>query len=49
MINDQHILLVEDDESIQELIEKFLINNGYIVSKANSIEEARKTYTFFYF
>ncbi len=49
MINDQHILLVEDDKSIQELIEKFLINNGYIVSKVNNIEEAKKLINFFIF
>ena len=49
MINDQHILLVEDDESIQELIEKFLINKGYIVSKVNNIEEAKKLINFFIF
>jgi DNA-binding response OmpR family regulator len=33
MINDEHILLVEDDQSLQELIEKLLKNNNYIVSK----------------
>ena len=49
MINDQHILLVEDDESIQELIEKFLINKGYIVSKVSNIEEAKKLINFFIF
>ena len=31
-MNDQHILLVEDDESLQQLIEKLLKNNNYIVS-----------------
>ena len=41
-MSDQHILLVEDDKSLQELIEKLLINNKYIVSKANNIEEAKK-------
>ena len=33
-MDDQHILLVEDDESLQKLIEKLLKNNNYIVSKA---------------
>ena len=42
MMNDQHILLVEDDESLQQLIEKLLQNNNYIVSKANNIDEAQK-------
>ena len=41
-MNDQHILLVEDDESLQQLIEKLLKNNNYIVSKANNIDEAQK-------
>ena len=27
-MNDKHILLVEDDETLQALIEKFLVNNG---------------------
>ena len=33
-MNDKHILLVEDDETLQTLIEKLLKNNGYLVSKA---------------
>ena len=41
-MNDKHILLVEDDETLQALIEKLLINNDYIVSKAVNIEEAKK-------
>ena len=48
-MNDQHILLVEDDKSLQELIEKLLKNNNYIVSKANNIEEAKKLIKFFIF
>ena len=40
MINNQHILLVEDDESLQVLIEKLLKNNNYIVSKAKNIAES---------
>ena len=36
-----HILLVEDDPSLQLLIEKLLLNNGYLVSKANNIKEAK--------
>tara|TARA_B100001093_G_C26758587_1_gene984586 strand:+ start:402 stop:1073 length:672 start_codon:yes stop_codon:yes gene_type:complete len=42
MIDDLHILLVEDDKSLQELIEKLLKNNKYTVSKANNIFEANK-------
>ena len=49
MINDQHILLVEDDESLQILIEKLLKNNNYIVSKANNINESKKLLKLFIF
>ena len=36
-----HILLVEDDPSLQDLIEKILLNNSYLVSKANNIDQAK--------
>ena len=49
MSNKQHILLVEDDEALQELIKKLLTNNEYIVSIAINIEEARKLVEFFQF
>jgi two-component system phosphate regulon response regulator OmpR len=49
MMDDQHILLVEDDESLQQLIEKLLKNNNYIVSKANNIDEAQKLVKLFIF
>lgn len=49
MMNDQHILLVDDDESLQQLIEKLLKNNNYIVSKANNIDEAQKLIKLFIF
>lgn len=48
-MNDKHILLVEDDETLQALIEKLLINNKYTVSKAINIEEARKLLKIFIF
>ena len=48
-MDDQHILLVEDDESLQKLIEKLLKNNNYIVSKANNIDEAKKLVNLFIF
>ena len=48
-MNDKHILLVEDDETLQALIEKLLLNNDYIVSKAVSIEEAKKLVKLFLF
>ena len=48
-MDDQHILLVEDDESLQKLIEKLLKNNNYLVSKANNIDEAKKLVKLFIF
>ena len=48
-MNDRHILLVEDDETLQDLIEKLLINNDFLVSKAIDIEEARKLVKLFLF
>ena len=48
-MNDKHILLVEDDETLQALIEKLLINNDYIVSKAVNIGEAKKFVKLFLF
>ena len=48
-MNDKHILLVEDDETLQALIEKLLINNDYVVSKAINIEEAKKLVKLFLF
>jgi len=49
LINDQHILLVEDDESLQILIEKLLKNNNYVVSKAKNINESEKLLKLFIF
>ena len=46
---DKHILLVEDDESLQKLIKKLLVNNGYTVSKAKNIDEAKKLIKLFIF
>ena len=48
-MNDKHILLVEDDETLQELIEKLLFNNKYTVSKAVNIGEAKKLVDIFLF
>ena len=48
-MNDKHILLVEDDEALQALIEKLLVNNDYMVSKAINIEEAKKLVKLFLF
>ena len=48
-MDDKHILLVEDDKTLQLLIEKLLINNNYVVSKAINIEEAKKLVNLFLF
>ena len=48
-MNDKHILLVEDDETLQALIEKLLVNNDYVVFKAVNIEEAKKLVKLFLF
>tara|TARA_B100000989_G_scaffold269952_1_gene225752 strand:- start:140 stop:808 length:669 start_codon:yes stop_codon:yes gene_type:complete len=48
-MNDKHILLVEDDETLQTLIEKLLLNNDYVVSKAINVEEAQKLVKLFLF
>ena len=48
-MDDKHILLVEDDEILQALIEKLLISNDYVVSKANNIEDAKKLIKLFLF
>ena len=49
MSNKQHIMLVEDDEALQELIKKLLTNNEYIVSIAKNIQEAEKLLQLFVF
>ena len=49
MTMNSHILLVEDDPTLQDLIEKLLINNNYLVSKAGKINEADKLIKLFTF
>jgi two-component system phosphate regulon response regulator OmpR len=48
-MNDKHILLVEDDETLQSLIKKLLTNNNYKVSIAINIDEAKKLVKLFIF
>ena len=38
----KHILVVDDDTRICELLEKFLSKNGYLVSAVHSAEQARQ-------
>jgi len=39
---DAHLLIVDDDERIRELLKKFLIRNGFLVTAARDAEHARR-------
>ncbi len=41
-INDAHILIVDDDERIRGLLQKFLSRNGFWVTTARNAEHARR-------
>ena len=47
--NKYHILVVDDDDKIKELIKQFLTDKGLIVSTASNAEEAKKKVEFFNF
>jgi two-component system, OmpR family, phosphate regulon response regulator OmpR len=40
--NKKHILVVDDDDRIRDLLKDFLINNDYIISTAGNAEQAKK-------
>ena len=42
MSDDAHLLIVDDDERIRELLQKFLIRHDFIVSAARDAAHARK-------
>ena len=42
MNNDAHILIVDDDERIRLLLQKFLLRNGFLVSTARDAAHARR-------
>lgn len=44
-----HILLVDDDERLRDLLRKFLLENGFFVSTAREAEHARKLIDLFLF
>ena len=48
-MREKHILLVEDDETLQNLIKKLLVDNKYMVSIAKNIDEAEKLLKLFVF
>jgi two-component system phosphate regulon response regulator OmpR len=35
MVPDAHLLIVDDDERIRGLLQKFLVRNGFLVSAAS--------------
>jgi len=39
--NKLHILIVDDDDRIRDLLKDYLINNNYIISTAGNAEEAK--------
>src|SRR6056297_1670976 len=40
--NDAHLLIVDDDERIRGLLQKFLIRNGFLVTAARDAAHARR-------
>ena len=42
MTSDAHLLIVDDDERIRSLLQKFLIQNGFLVSAASDAGHARR-------
>lgn len=42
MVPDAHLLIVDDDERIRGLLQKFLIRNGFLVTVARDAAQARR-------
>jgi len=40
--DDAHLLIVDDDERIRGLLQKFLMRNGFLVSSAKDAAHARR-------
>jgi len=47
--NNSHILVVDDDDKIKELIKQFLTEKGFIVSTASNADEAKQKIEIFNF
>ena len=47
--NKNHILIVDDDDRIRNLLKDYLSDNNYIVSTAENAEEAKKKITYLKF
>ena len=39
---DAHILVVDDDDGIRELLKKYLSENNFLITTANSAEDAKE-------
>ena len=44
-----HILVVDDDDRIRELVKEYLEDNGFVVSTGNSAEQAKIRLEYFKF
>ena len=44
-----HILVVDDDDRIRELVKQYLVENGFVVSTANNSSEAKIKIDYFKF
>ena len=49
MVNKSHILVVDDDNRIRDLIKEYLKSNNYIISTAIDVESAKKKLSHFKF
>ncbi len=49
MENNKHILIVDDDNGIRDLLKDYLKKNKFIVSTSENAEDAKKKLTFFKF
>ena len=47
--NTLHILLVDDDDKIRELLKTFLVDNKYLVSTASNAAEAKEVLKYIIF
>ena len=45
----KHILIVDDDNGIRDLLKDYLKKNKFIVSTSENAEDAKKKFTFFKF
>ncbi|HUX78245.1 MAG TPA: response regulator, partial [Alphaproteobacteria bacterium] len=48
-MNKPHILLVDDDERLRDLLRKFLVENGFYVTTARAASHARELMNIFIF